>query len=97
MKTLKINLGKSGTMPVNAFHMFNYKGQQWFIHESHDTVGELTVSHYTSGYRALRIPRYFVGTYRGEMIKHARAKLDAIPQGTFDIAVERLKNEVINP
>ena len=84
-------------MPVDALCVFNHRGQQWFIHESHDKQGELTVSHYPSGYRALRIPRYLVGSYRGEMIKHARNKLDAIPQKTFDAAVERLKTEEINP
>jgi len=96
MNSFKINLGGS-LMPVDALCVFNHRGQEWFIHESHDRTGEVTVSHRNSGYRALRIPRYLVGTYRGEMIKHAKAKLDAIPQEKFDAAVERLKNEEINP
>ena len=91
MNSFKINLGGS-LMPVDALCVFNHRGEQWFIHESHDRTGEVTVSHYPSGYRALRIPRHLVGTYRGEMIKHARAKLDSIPQETFDAAMTKAKS-----
>jgi len=97
METLKINLGKSGTLMVDSFCTFSHRGERWFIHESHDRTGEITCSHYASGYRALRIPRYLVGSYRGEMISHAKIKLDAIPQEKFDVAMANAATAEINP
>lgn len=91
-----INLGKSGKLSVDVLCTFNHRGQKWFCHESHDRQGEITCSHYDSGYRALRIPRYLVGSYRGEMIGYSKAKLDAIPQETFNFAMVKAAEEEIN-